>query len=144
MTSFNRIYRSFLSKIEDTDLIKFEEYEQEEILRGYLEEALTILEMKNFKIDSDYSLIDEKNKCFVKDFSRREIEVVAMLMVAAWYSPKINSLETTLLFTGSSSDKWSSQKEHLNSMISARDYWITNARKMCRDKSTNKNSYLGG
>ena len=39
-------------------------------------------------------------------------------MVVAWYDIRLNSLEHTNMFYGSKDEKWTSQKEHANYIMS--------------------------
>lgn len=64
-------------------------------------------------------------------------------MVAAWYEPKINSLEHTLLIVASKDEKWTDQNAHMQMMKTARDEWKLEARKYFRDYGYKRNSYLG-
>lgn len=141
-TPYENVFESFLNKIEDADLPRFCECDQESLLLGWLREALTMMEVRNIKIRADLQNRDDDMMTFNEDLSVTEIEIIAMFMVAAWYTPKINSLQTTLLMSGHSGDKWSSQKDHLNGMKEVRDYWISNAMKLCRDRNVLGSSYF--
>lgn len=101
-----------------------------------------MMEVRNIRIKADLQARNDDAMMFDDDLSATEIEIIAMLMVAAWYTPKINSLQTTLLMSGHSGDKWSSQKDHLSGMKAARDYWISNALKLCRDRNVLGSSYF--
>lgn len=79
---------------------------------------------------------------FEEDLTITEIEVIAMYMVAAWYTPTINSLSHTKMLVTSNTSKYTDQSKHLDSMIAARNYWINEARKRFRNKNVNRNSYL--
>ena len=65
-----------------------------------------------------------------------------MYMVAAWYEPKINSLETTLMFIGSKDEKWTAQKDQLSMQKEKRNYWKLEARKYFRNYGYKNNSYI--
>lgn len=142
-TPYETIYNSFLKRIEDKDLPTFSEDVQDQILAGYLDTAIGYIELDGLKIISDLSNRDNELAEFKDDLTNAEIEVVAMYMVAAWYEPKINSLQTTLLFIGSKDEKWTSQKDYLNMMKENRDAWKLEARKYFRNYGYKNNSYLG-
>ena len=142
-TSYETIYSRFLKRIEDKDLPNFSEYEQNQMMAGWLDTAIGYIELDGLKIKSDLSNRDNDLEEFADDLTNAEIEVVAMYMVAAWYEPKINSLEHTLVFIGSKDEKWTSQKEHLNMMTASRDKWKLEARKYFRNYGYKNNSYLG-
>lgn len=143
-TSYKKIYNSFLKRIEDKDLPNFSEDEQNQIMAGYLDAAIGYIELDGLEIISDLSNRDNELAVFKDDLTNAEIEVVAMYMVAAWYEPKINSLQTTLLFIGSKDEKWTSQKDYLNMMKENRDSWKLEAKKYFRNYGYKNNSYLGG
>lgn len=142
-TPYETIYNSFLKRIEDKDLPTFSEDVQDQILAGYLDTAIGYIELDGLKIISDLSNRDNELAEFKDDLTNAEIEVIAMYMVAAWYEPKINSLQTTLLFIGSKDEKWTSQKDYLNMMKENRDAWKLEARKYFRNYGYKNNSYLG-
>lgn len=141
-TSYDEVYASFLSKVEDADLMRFCPEDQEEMLLRWLNEAMAMVDVRNIKITVDLQARDNDNEEFEEDLTQTEIEIISMFMVAAWFSPKINSLETTLLMSGNSKDKWSSQKDHLAGMKETRDYWISQALKLCRDRNVLRNTYF--
>lgn len=142
-TPYEDIYKSFLNKIEDADLPRFCEQDQLDILLGYLNEAMATMEVRNIRIKADLQARDNDLMEFEDDLTYTEIEIISMFMVAAWFTPRINSLETTLLMSGHSGDKWSSQKDHLTGMKETRDYWISKALKLCRDRHVLGGTYFG-
>lgn len=143
MTSYETVFESFKKRIEDKDLPLFTEEEQNSLMTGWLDTAIGYIELDKLKINNDLSDRDNDLHTFNIDLDNCEIEVIAMYMVAAWYEPKINSLEHTLLFVGSSSEKWTSQKDHLNMMVETRDKWKLEARKYFRNYRYKENDYLG-
>lgn len=141
-TPYEDVYKSFLNKIEDADLPRFGEHDQQEMLLGWFNEAMAMMDVRNIRLRADLQARDNDLMEFDETLSYTEIEIISMFMVAAWYSPKINSLETTLLMSGHSGDKWSSQKDHLTGMKASRDYWIASATKLCRDRNVWGSSYF--
>lgn len=143
-TSYKEIFKRFKKRIEDKDLPAFSEYEQTEMLTDWLDTAIGYIELDQLKLVNDLSDRDNDLGEFTADLTNAEMEVIAMYMVAAWYEPKINSLQTTLLFIGSKDEKWTSQKDYLNMMITSRDKWKLEARKYFRNYCYKNNAYLGG
>lgn len=143
MTPYSLIYKSFLKKIEDKDFPLFSEDEQLRLLNDYLDTALGYIELEDLSIENDFYDRDDETQLFADDLTRGEIELIATYMVAAWYEPKINSLEHTLMFVGSKDEKWTSQKEHLEMMTSARDKWLLKGRKFFRSYKIKNNDYIG-
>lgn len=143
MTPYSKIYTSFKKKIEDADLPNFTPEEQEEILEGYLSSSISYIFLKGISIVHDLENRDDENKCFLDDLLVPEIELVAMFMVVAWYEPKINSLENTLLMVTPSGEKWTNQKEHMTALKTARDFWENKAIGYYSTYKAKYNSYLG-
>lgn len=144
MTPYENVFKSFLRKIEDKDLPSFNEDEQIEMLTGWLDSAIAYIELDKLKIKNDLSDRDNDLQEFTADLYNCEIEVISMYMVVAWYEPKINSLEHTLLFVGSKDEKWTGQKEHLEMMKSVQREKRLEARKYFRNYGYKENSYLNG
>lgn len=142
MTPYEYIFDSFKRKIEDKDLFTYTEDEQTEMLTGWLDTAIGYIEMEQLQMVNDLSDRDNENQWFNADLKNYEIEVIAMYMVVAWYEPRINSLEHTLLFVGASGEKWTDQNAHMKMMKTARDEWKLEARKYFRNYGYKKNSYL--
>ena len=141
-TSYEAVFDSFLSKIEDTDLPRMRHEDMIAQLISYLHGALMEIDTSNLKFESDLSLFNDQKMEFDEDLSFVEIEVISMYMVAAWYTPQINALGHTHMLVTSNSEKYTDQNKHLESMIAARDYWINEARKRFRNKYILTNTYL--
>lgn len=142
MTSYEKIYSRFLSKIEDSDLPKLTQSESNQLLEGWLESALGLMEIDKLKIEHDLSARHSEDAYFEEDLTNAEIEVLALYMVVAWYEPRVNSLEHTLLFMGSKDEKWTNQKDHLNAIKSIQESYRVKARKYVRNHSSRVNAYL--
>lgn len=143
-TPYEDIYKRFYRKIEDKDLVQFDENEQEEMLTGWLDTAISYIELEGLSMKNDLSDRDNDLQNFNQTLENYEIEVVAKFMVVAWYEPKINSLEHTLLMVGSKDEKWTSQKDHLEMMTTTRDKEKREAIKLVRNYGYKNNSYLSG
>lgn len=141
-TPYEDIFSRFLKRVEDKDLPKYTEDERQEMMTDWLDMAIGYIELDGLKIKNDLSDRDNDLQEFAADLSNGEKEVVAMYMVAAWYEPKINSLETTLMFVGSKDEKWTSQKDYLEMQKKSRDYWKLEARKYFRNYGYKNNSYI--
>lgn len=143
-TPYENIFNRFLKRIEDKDLPNFSEDEQIELMTGWLDTAIGYIELDGLKIKHDLSNRDNDIQEFEEDLNNCEMEVIAMYMVAAWYEPKINSLETTLMFIGSKDEKWTAQKDQLSMQKEKRNYWKLEARKYFRNYGYKNNSYING
>lgn len=143
-TPYETVFKSFRKRIEDKDLPNFTDDEQNEMMTEWLDSAIGYIEMDTLQIANDLSDRDNDLQEFTVDLTNMEIELIAMYMVVAWYEPKISSLEHTLLFVGAKDEKWTSQKEHMEMMINARDKVRLEARKYFRNYGYKNNSYLDG
>lgn len=144
MTPYSEVYGSFLGKIEDKDLPLFEDADRIRILTGWLNTAIAYIELDGLEIESNLSDRDNDAQVFNSDLMNCEVEVIAMYMVAAWYEPKINSLENTLMFVGSSGEKWSSQKDRMNMLKETQKEKKLEARKYFVKYGYKNNSYIKG
>lgn len=141
-TPYQVIFESFESKIEDHDLARMtiEDRLADEI--SYMNEAITYLIMGGLVLDADLSKKEDKQLEFEDDLSVPEIEILAMYMVGAWHSRRVNSLAHTSLFVGSSGEKWDQQKSHWETSRDMRDYWFNEARFLYTNWHTHNNAYL--
>lgn len=143
MTPYEEVYKKFLKRVEDSSLPRFTEDVQAEILKSLLDTALMNIELQGINIKSDMTKRDDDLLEFDYDLTNSEMEIIAMYMVVAWYEPKINSLEHTLLMVGASGEKWTDQNKHLESMINVRDKVKLEARNLVETYNFKHNSYLG-
>lgn len=140
MTPFEDIYDRFLKRIEDADLPKFSEEDQQAILKEYLDSAMAYIDVEQLKLEHD---LTERNEYeFTSDLTNAEQELIAMFMVAAWYEHKIHSLELVSMFVGTSSEKWSDQRKHKTMLESSRQKVWLEARNYFKKYVLRNNSYL--
>lgn len=143
MTPYEMIFESFLKRIEDKDLHQMDEDDQIMMMTEWLDSAIGYIELDGLKIQNDLTDRDNEEQVFNSILTNGEVEAIAMYMVAAWYEPRINSLEHTLMFVGSKEEKWTSQKEHMEIMQEISDSWRLRARKYFRNYGYKNNSYIG-
>ena len=144
MTPYETIFNSFLKRIEDEILPKFEESEQNEILIGYLNDAIAMMTADDLMIEHDLNNKDDDLMEFNDDLNNLEVELLSKVMVVSWYEQKINSIETTVMMIGVSCEKWTSQKDLAESMKSRQTKAYREARKLARGYHYRNNNYLGG
>lgn len=144
MTSYQKIFSSFLRKIEDSSLAKLSDEDQTTMLTGWLDDAIGMIELDDLKIKSDLSDRDNNKQSFTANLYNSEIEVISLYMVVAWYEPIVNSLEHTGMFWGSKDDKWSNQKDHYESTKKVQESYRIRARKYFRNYAYRHNDYIGG
>lgn len=143
MTSYEIIFDRFLQKIEDPELALLEENDQIEAMIGWLNSALANMELEGITLTSDLTKKDDEAMEFEDDLSNIELEIISIYMECSWYDPKINGIETYLMFVGTNNEKWSDQKNRLSSLREHRDAELLRARKLYRDYGYKHNSYFG-
>lgn len=144
MTSYDSVFKSFLKRIEDIDLPRMTEEDQNAFMTDLLDTAIFNVEMNDLMPELNLQDRNYDECCFTADLQPRQIEVLAIYMVAAWYEPKINSLEHTCMIMGVSGEKWTDQREHLEMLRTTRSQLMREARHLCRNISIRNNSYLNG
>lgn len=90
MTSYEDIYGSFLSKINDIDLANYSNDDLEKQLDLYLGQAIS--DFSDYCI-KDLSDRDKDKKCFNVTLDDREIDILSEFMVVRWLYPILNNLE---------------------------------------------------
>jgi hypothetical protein len=89
-TQYSDVHNTFLGKITDYDLPKFEDTDKEEILHGYMKSACV-----NFKKICKVDLYDrnETLKQFNQTLDDEIIDIITELMIVEWLKPKVLSTE---------------------------------------------------
>lgn len=101
MTSYNEIYEIFAQKITDVKLMQLDDEEVEQLLYGYLLSSIA----KFKKCKSDLSKRNNKLRTFQIDLEDIEKEILALMMVAEWLEPQINTTLLTSQFFGTQKEK---------------------------------------
>lgn len=117
MTPYSNIYDRFLQKITDYTFAKREQSEIEIDLEGYLNSAIS-----NFKrCKKDLSLRDSTLKSFTIDLFDDEQEIISILMVVEYLSPKLNDAKILKQQLSNSDYKTYSQANQIAAIKSIRD-----------------------
>lgn len=144
MTPYDDIYEAFKRKVEDISLSQMKPALQNEMLKGWLDDAIGYIELDGLKIKNDLSDRDDLMECFNSTLYNSEIVVLSLYMIVAWYESKINSLENTLNFWGSKDEKWGNQKDHWNATVKRQNEYRKRARKYFNHYAYKNNDYLRG
>lgn len=142
MTPYQKVFDAFLLKIEDLDLSRLDPVSQQSLLVGWLDAAIGFIEEDSLKLVHDFTDRNDELAQFNEDLDNREIQVLALYMVVAWYEPKVNSLEHTTMMYGSKDEKWDNKKDHYKAVSDIQEKYRKRARKYIRNYSTRNNSYL--
>ena len=143
MTSYQVIFNRFLKKIEDVDLPQLDDDDQLDELTGWLDSAIAKMYLQHITLTNDLKDRNDDEQVFNSDLTDREIELIALNMVVAWYEPKVSSLEHTLMYFGTKEEKFTNQKDHLNAIRNVRKMYQKEARLLATDLDFAFNSYLG-
>lgn len=100
-TSYEIIYKRFLQKITDFNLIEIDDYSLEEMLDGWLKSSIVRARTMN----SDLSKRDDEVQEFLEDLTDLDIEILALGMVNSWLDQYLNSTENVLQFIGGKEEK---------------------------------------
>lgn len=159
--SFSEIYSSFFTKIEGYDLFdpNLSEETRNEFLCNYLHSALSdryvsqlfeSLTVTDSVVDDnevvDDGIVDYTLKYVTNDFSDSEFvkEMLAYGMALAWVTPKVNSLTNIQMLVGTAQDKFYSQKNHLDGLMSLRDSLENKRNNLIAMRGFVNNTYLDG
>lgn len=135
MTSYKDIYNKFLSKIEAIDLAQMREEDRAFMLYNWLDSALAHISAEQIQMQSDLSQRNDEMRRFMIDLKGHEIEAIALYMVGVWYEDRVNSLEHTNMFWGTTDEKWNNPKDHLKAVSDIQDKYFQKGRKMFRNYS---------
>lgn len=129
MTSYMEIYEIFSQKITDVKLMELNDDDIEQLLFGYLLSSIA----KFKKCSSDLSKRDNELRTFNVELTDKEKEILALMMVAEWLEPQINSTLLTSQFIGSNHEKYYAQSNQLDKLMELSHTCETKARKLIRD-----------
>lgn len=133
MTPYSIIYQKFLSKIEDVSLPQMTEEDRLSMLYGWLDSALGIIVAEQISMQHELTQRDDTMCCFTIDLESNEIEAIALYMVGVWYDDKVNSLEHTTMFFGTTDEKWHNSKDHLRAISEIQENYFKKGRRLFRN-----------
>ena len=130
-TPYTTIYERALAKIQDFELAAMPELDLEDTLHGWLLSAIS----KFRQCKNDLSDRNEELKAFNADLEDTEIEILSILIVREWLSPRLNSVLTVSQFFSDSDQKFYSQAAHLSELQALDNRLKIEAQKLSRDYS---------
>lgn len=89
-TQYSDVYNTFLGKITDYELPKFDDVDKEEIIYGFMKSACT--KFKRVCVVDLYDR-DETLKQFNQSLDDEIIDIVTEVMIVEWLKPKVLSSE---------------------------------------------------
>lgn len=143
MTPYEKVFERFLQKIEDKDLPRMSESDRNDMLIGWLDSALSFMELDDVSYaEEKYADRNDTIGVFNNDLSHKDIELIALYMVVAWYEPRVNSLEHTLSFVGSKDDNYKSSETHMKTIHEIQSNYREIAQSYWNNYRIKHNSYL--
>ena len=136
MTSYEKIYNRFLSRVTDFNLAELDDYTLNEMLKNWLYSAIIKTRTK-----SDLSR-DDENEVFVNELTDLDVELLAMGMVLAWLDQTLNSTELTLMMLGEKEQKFFSQSAHISELRALRADTLREMQQLYTYDTYNNNDFF--
>ena len=137
-TPYETIYKRFLQKITDFNLIELDDFTLDEMLNGWLKSAIVRTRAR----DSDLSKRDDDIQEFEDDLSDVEIELLALGMTRSWLDQYLNSTELVLQFVSGKEEKYYSQAAHIKELRDLRSDITLEMQKLHSYHTYTNNSYF--
>lgn len=118
-TTFEQVYKVFLSKITDDMYLILTPEETDNLLQELLISALYSFEFPRVNI-LDY---DEAGQTFNVALSGEEINIIATYMVVEWIGQQLATVEMIRMKYSDSNFKFTSQANHLSKLIALKEYY---------------------
>lgn len=137
-TPYEVIYKRFLQKITDFNLVELDDFTLDEMLNGWLKSAI----VRTRVCDSDLSKRDDDIQEFEDDLSDVEIELLALGMTRSWLDQYLNSTENILQFISGKEEKYYSQANHIKELRDLRSDITLEMQKLHSYHTYTNNSYF--
>lgn len=137
-TSFKRIYRRFLQKIEDPQFAEMSNDDVIELFNGWL--MTSIAKVRELKIGGFE--LNEDETAFACNLSNLEIEILALGMAQEYLQPQITSVTLTKHFITTKEQVFFAQHNHLNSLDNLYDRLKKEKKQLISRYKTLHNAYL--
>ena len=137
-TPYEVIYKRFLQKITDFNLVELDDFTLDEMLNGWLKSAI----VRTRVCDSDLSKRDDEVQEFEDDLSDVEIELLALGMTRSWLDQYLNSTENILQFISGKEEKYYSQANHIKELRDLRSDITLEMQKLHSYHTYTNNSYF--
>ncbi len=149
MTSaYEDIYSRFYLKIEDYNIVGFDEKLVKQMMNGWMRSTLSKPYIRRLfdtlTIDDDVEELEYQMRFSVSDDADRDFteEMIALGMLVEWLGPKYNStLNTSQLFSNSE-QKFYSQANHMTELKDMYHRAKNDLRKHIRDRGYVSNEYI--
>lgn len=140
MTSYEKIFKSFLRKVSDAELANRLEFNTElaiDDMTGYLHSAVA-----KYNVDDRVITFDDDNQVINEDLSDWEVEMYALGMRIEWLEPLVQARMNISQMFGGKEEKFFSQATHLAAIRDMLNADKIEIRKLRRDYGYHHNSYI--
>ncbi len=140
MTSYEKIFKSFLRKVSDAELANRLEFNTElaiDDMTGYLHSAVA-----KYNVDDRVITFDDDNQVINEDLSDWEVEMYALGMRIEWLEPLVQARMNISQMFGGKEEKFFSQATHLTAIRDMLNADKLEIRKLRRDYGYHHNSYI--
>lgn len=140
MTSYEKIFKSFLRKVSDAELANRLEFNTElaiDDMTGYLHSAVA-----KYNVDDRVITFDDDNQVINEDLSDWEVEMYALGMRIEWLEPLVQARMNISQMFGGKEEKFFSQATHLTAIRDMLNADKIEIRKLRRDYGYHHNSYI--
>ena len=137
-TSFKRIYRRFLQKVDDPVFAEMSNDDVMELFNGWL--MTSIAKIRELKLGGFE--LNEDETAFACNLSNLEIEILAMGMEQEYLAPMIDSITLTKHFITTKEQVFFAQHNHLNGLEALYDRVKKEKKQLISRYKTLHNDYL--
>ena len=140
-TSFETIIDRFFGKITDDMYLELTYEDTLRDAKQFLLDAIPYFEFPRFQLYN----YDEKLEQYNVDLTVEEINILALLMKAAWLERQINSIENTRMKYSGSDFKMTSQANHLSKLLQLKTENLresTHAQRLYKRRRNRKDGYI--
>ena len=140
-TSFETIIDRFLGKITDDMYLELTYEDTLRDAKQFLLDAIPYFEFPRFQLYN----YDEELEQYNVDLTVEEINILALLMKAAWLERQINSIENTRMKYSGSDFKMTSQANHLSKLLQLKTENLresTHAQRLYKRRRNRRDGYI--
>ena len=140
-TSFETIIDRFFGKITDDMYLELTYEDTLRDAKQFLLDAIPYFEFPRFQLYN----YDEELEQYNVDLTVEEINILALLMKAAWLERQINSIENTRMKYSGSDFKMTSQANHLSKLLQLKTENLresTHAQRLYKRRRNRKDGYI--
>lgn len=140
-TSFETIIDKFFGKITDDMYLELTYEDTLRDAKQFLLDAIPYFEFPRFQLYN----YDEELEQYNVDLTVEEINILALLMKAAWLERQINSIENTRMKYSGSDFKMTSQANHLSKLLQLKTENLresTHAQRLYKRRRNRRDGYI--